>query len=54
MNPPDKKPLQVTDQVASRTKSEAKESRDREGYLRHPQASEEMLAWEEEAVWHVK
>ncbi len=29
----------------------ADEERDRQGYLRHPQAEAEALAWEAEAVW---
>jgi hypothetical protein len=32
-------------------KIQALEERDRDGYLRHPQAYEEVLAWEAEAAW---
>jgi metal-responsive CopG/Arc/MetJ family transcriptional regulator len=29
----------------------AKEEREREGYLKHPQTAEEMSGWEAEGVW---
>jgi metal-responsive CopG/Arc/MetJ family transcriptional regulator len=32
----------------------AKEERDREGYLKYPQAFDESLAWETEAVWRAE
>ena len=30
---------------------QALEERDRQGYLKHPQSMEEVLAWEAETVW---